>query len=82
MREGVRGLRLGGSGPEPCHVGANPNAVREQTTEQLAEQRGRLGITWPYGLAANLLLGGAFTYVTVRRLRAPARRLPRGVRVA
>jgi hypothetical protein len=37
---------------------------------------------WPYGLAFNLLLGGGALALTVRRLRTPYGRLPRGVRVA
>ncbi|GAA1758656.1 ABC transporter permease [Luedemannella helvata] len=37
---------------------------------------------WPYGLAANLLLGVGSVLVTIRRLRAPVAALPRGVRIA
>lgn len=37
---------------------------------------------WPYGLAVNLLLGAAALALTTRRLRTPARTLPRGLRVA
>jgi ABC-type transport system involved in multi-copper enzyme maturation permease subunit len=37
---------------------------------------------WPYGLGFNLLLGAGALWLTVRRLRAPVRKLPRGVRVA
>lgn len=36
---------------------------------------------WPYGLAFDLALAVAGGYVTVRRLRAPSRRVPRGVRI-
>lgn len=39
-------------------------------------------LVWPYGLAANLLLGVGSVLVTIRRLRAPVRTLPRGVRIA
>jgi hypothetical protein len=41
-----------------------------------AERTDRLGPTWPYGLAADLALGAGFTVAEIRRLRAPATRLP------
>lgn len=37
---------------------------------------------WPTGLAVNVLLGVGAVLLTVRRLRTPSRRLPRGQRVA
>lgn len=37
---------------------------------------------WPWGLGAQLLLGGAFFVIAVRRLRIPYRGLPPGTRVA
>jgi ABC-type transport system involved in multi-copper enzyme maturation permease subunit len=37
---------------------------------------------WPYGLAFDLLVGAGAVWLTVRRLRTPARALPKGVRVA
>jgi hypothetical protein len=37
---------------------------------------------WPWGLASNLLLGGVFFWITVRRLQIPYRKLPKGTRVA
>lgn len=37
---------------------------------------------WPWGLAADLLLGGGMLVLATRRLRTPTRRLPTGVRVA
>jgi ABC-type transport system involved in multi-copper enzyme maturation permease subunit len=49
---------------------------------QRQAQREALAYIWPYGLAADLLIGVAFTAVAVRRLRAPSRALPRGTRVA
>jgi len=79
-RSGVRELRLG----EP----AVTDYCFEQGTDQQASdaarhaEREKLGVVWPYGLAANLGVGAAFTVLAVRRLRAPARRLPRGTRVA
>jgi len=37
---------------------------------------------WPYGLGFSVLLGIGSLLVTIRRLRTPTDRLPRGVRVA
>jgi ABC-type transport system involved in multi-copper enzyme maturation permease subunit len=37
---------------------------------------------WPWGLAVNVLLGGAGLLVAVRRLALPLAKLPRGTRVA
>ncbi len=40
------------------------------------------GPVWPYGLGFDVLVGVGSVIVTVRRLRAPATRLSRGVRIA
>ena len=40
------------------------------------------GPVWPYGLAFDVLLAAGAVVVTVRRLRTPVERLPRGVRIA
>ncbi len=40
------------------------------------------GPLWPYGLAFDVLLGVGAVAITIRRLRTPVRRLPRGVRIA
>lgn len=37
---------------------------------------------WPYGLGFDILLGVGAVWISVRRLRTPARRLSRGVRIA
>ena len=37
---------------------------------------------WPLGLGANLLLGAAFFWIAVRRLKVPYRQLAKGTRVA
>jgi ABC-type transport system involved in multi-copper enzyme maturation permease subunit len=42
----------------------------------------RPGPVWPYGLTFDLLLGAGAVYAAIRRLRTPARALPKGVRVA
>jgi len=83
IRSGVREARLG---PDPvrdwCADNGDPQAAYSEHERQRAIQRERLGITWPFGLAADLALGTLFAGIAVRRLRAPARRLPRGTRVA
>lgn len=40
------------------------------------------GPVWPYGLAFNLVLAGGAVWITIRRLRTPAKTLPRGTRIA
>jgi ABC-2 type transport system permease protein len=40
------------------------------------------GPVWPYGLAFNAALGLGAVAITIRRLRTPAHKLPRGIRVA
>lgn len=80
IRNGVRALRLGPSvTSDECSPSDAP-----LTQEQVDRQRrlSRLSPTWPLGLAADLALGGLFTVIAIRRLRAPARTLPRGTRVA
>jgi ABC-type transport system involved in multi-copper enzyme maturation permease subunit len=80
IRDGVRQLRLG---PEPV---VDECLQSEESFQELERERQRaadaLPATWPYGLGFDLALGAVFTVVAVRRLRAPARTLPRGTRVA
>ena len=45
-------------------------------------QEPKPGPVWPYGLAFDAALGAGAVLVTIRRLRTPARKLPRGIRVA
>jgi hypothetical protein len=79
VRDGMREIRLG----EPAVTDwcDNGGVVTPQDRERL-ERRERLSAVWPYGLAAEVAIAVAFTVLTVLRLRAPARRLPRGTRVA
>ncbi|MGB3697518.1 MAG: ABC transporter permease subunit [Gordonia sp. (in: high G+C Gram-positive bacteria)] len=54
-------------------------------SRQLAEQAHAaryIGHTWYLGLLVNLAIGGLGLAIASRRLRVPARRLPKGVRVA
>jgi ABC-type transport system involved in multi-copper enzyme maturation permease subunit len=41
-----------------------------------------LGVVWPFGLVADLVLAAGFVVLAILRLRAPARVLRRGTRVA
>lgn len=86
IRMGVREARLG---RDPITDWCGPGATGGDTAADYAARearrdrdRERLGVAWPYGLAVNLLLGGGLTAVAARRLRTPARRLPRGTRIA
>jgi ABC-type transport system involved in multi-copper enzyme maturation permease subunit len=74
IRNGVRELRLG---PEE-----NRDWCSDTVDNGRATERESLSSTWPYGLAIDLLLAAGFAVLTVRRLRTPTRRLPRGTRVA
>ncbi len=46
------------------------------------EARDKPGAVWPYGLAFDAALGLGAVAITIRRLRTPADKLARGVRVA
>ncbi len=80
IRDGVREARLG-PGPvvDECYDYDSAFSAQEA---QRQRQRDALPATWPFGLAADLALGAGFVVLAVRRLRAPARTLPRGTRVA
>lgn len=72
--QSLRDLRLGA-----------PDVLEECWDEPSADApapRDGAGPIWPYGLAANLLLGALGFVTAVRRLRIPQRTLPRGTRVA
>jgi ABC-type transport system involved in multi-copper enzyme maturation permease subunit len=80
IRSGVRLARLGpDDGPDTCaelqqQTGPGPSSRQAEADN--------LPATWPYGLAIDLLIGAAFTVGAIRRLHIPAKRLPRGTRVA
>ena len=46
------------------------------------ERLNKVPAVWPYGFVFLGLIGGASTWVAVRRLRTPIRKLPRGTRIA
>ena len=81
IRDGVRSLR---AGPETVidrcwsQQGLDGTDYVSPVPERHVDQ----SAVWPWGLAANLLLGLAGVVIAVRRLRIPARRLARGTRVA
>lgn len=74
IKHGVRAARAG----TPAYVDECWGVVGD--IERAPE--GEPGPAWPWGLGANLLLGGAGVTLAVRRLRIPQRTLPTGMRVA
>ena len=75
--------------PQPLDpLGELGNAIRD--ARRPPREDGRFGDTaqsdpgpvWPYGLVFDVLRGVGAVTVTVRRLRTPTHRLPRGVRIA
>jgi ABC-type transport system involved in multi-copper enzyme maturation permease subunit len=52
------------------------------TYPPLADPASQLPPVWPFGLTVDVLLGVGAVVLTIRRLRAPVGRLPRGVRIA
>ena len=59
--------------------------AQEQQQQLAKAERDRLNkvpAVWPYGFAFLGLIGAGSTWVAVRRLRTPIRRLPRGTRIA
>jgi len=76
----VRGVRVVvADSADECYLN---EASYDPLQAQRQAQRNAVPAVWPYGLAANLVVGAAFTAVAVRRLTTPSRRLPRGTRVA
>jgi ABC-type transport system involved in multi-copper enzyme maturation permease subunit len=69
--------------PQPGEGDGSQQLQMEQSQQQA--QRARLNTVhavWPYGFVFLGLVGGASTWVAVRRLRTPIRELPRGTRIA
>ncbi len=84
IRDGVRTARLGAD-PEEQYDYCSPDQTEAQfAAEQVARQEelDRAGAVWPWGLAADLVLGGVAVAVAVRRLQVPYGGLARGTRVA
>jgi ABC-type transport system involved in multi-copper enzyme maturation permease subunit len=65
-------------------IGRTVREVRRAPTDEPMPDSdiGRGAPVWPTGLGLNLLFGVAAVVVTSLRLRAPSRRVPKGVRIA
>jgi ABC-2 type transport system permease protein len=61
---------------------SGPDGEAVESRAPIEEPEPDRSVVWPYGLAANLLLGAGGLAVAVRRLAIPQRTLPRGTRVA
>jgi len=98
ISDGVRSARMGTTAdslnecwPEtqpPPTVGDGTLQLQEQQAQQQQLQKAerdrlnKVPAVWPYGFVFLGLIGGASTWVAVRRLRTPIRKLPRGTRIA
>jgi hypothetical protein len=88
IRSGVRLARTGPAQELDFCTGmfgfgsAGPDGVPVEVESPVEEPEPDRSVVWPYGLAANLLLGAGGLVVAVRRLAIPQRRLARGTRVA
>lgn len=60
-----------------------PQLVRNgASAESIVDYRRNMPAVWPYGLGFDVLLGAGAVWISVRRLRTPARKVSRGVRIA
>ena len=64
----------------PGPVGGAPQDNPQQQRER--DRLNKVPAVWPYGFVFLGLIGAASTWVAVRRLRTPIRKLPRGTRIA
>ncbi len=64
----------------PGQVDGAPQDNPQQQRER--ERLNKVPAVWPYGFVFLGLIGAASTWVAVRRLRTPMRKLPRGTRIA
>lgn len=80
------GQSMARSGPRIEGVTCAQRANSEWFTEnRKADNRHELryvGHSWYLGLLVNIAIGAFSVWIAIRRLRVPARRLPKGVRVA
>lgn len=94
---GFEPLQLISDGARTARMGATPESLNECSFEfqqnldeggvspQATAQRERLNkvhAVWPYGFVFLGLIGAGSTWVAVRRLRTPIRKLARGTRIA
>ena len=91
ISDGARTARMGVT-PESLNE-CWPELQSAQLTEGAVEQPGqqqqlererlnKVHPVWPYGFVFLGVIGAASTWVAVRRLRTPVRKLPRGTRIA
>jgi ABC-2 type transport system permease protein len=66
--------------PNPGEGDGSQQLVQQQTLQR--ERLNRVHPVWPYGFVFLGLIGAGSTWVAVRRLRTPIRKLPRGTRIA
>jgi len=64
----------------PGQLDGGPQADPQQQRER--DRLNKVPAVWPYGFVFLGLIGAASTWVAVRRLRTPIRKLPRGTRIA
>ncbi|WP_435299255.1 ABC transporter permease [Timonella sp. A28] len=83
VSHGVRTARVGEGisyNEAWCREDGSVRSVEE--AEALLNQKETSSPVWPWGLAINLVIGAAALYGTQRRLKAPYRQLPKGIRIA
>ncbi|MCK0116937.1 ABC transporter permease [Isoptericola sp. S6320L] len=79
IQYGVRYARTGPAAEQDWCSGMWADGTGASPVE---EQRPSESAVWPWGLGIYVLLGAAGVVTAVRRLQIPARRLPKGTRVA
>ena len=86
ISDGARSARMGSTpgSLNECWPELDPNRdVDYQAQQQIERDRlNKVPAVWPYGFMFLGVLGAASTWVAVRRLRTPIRKLPRGTRIA
>lgn len=82
IRTLVREARTGPTGEVDYCTGNYSGLGEDAAPSPVAPREPDRSVVWPWGLAANLLIGGAGLAIAVRRLTIPQRTLPRGTRVA
>jgi len=92
ISDGARSARMGSTPdslnecwPEvqPTIASLGDGAQQFQKEQQLKRDRlNKVHAVWPYGFVFLGVAGAASTWVAVRRLRTPIRKLPRGTRIA
>ena len=74
--------QIGGSFDPLGSVAAAVRGARDPGSTDATGDPNAAAPVWPWGLGFDVLLAIGATAITIRRLRTPAKRLPRGVRVA